>query len=223
MKYGLLALASIFLWIAGWAVHAATTQNDKIDNEVADMKSAFKQAGTSGNVEDLPDLAGAKIAGLDPDAVKTDAVMNDPFLEGDFVQGGLAVGTTIPGASVRLNNTPVPVSDTGRFIIGFGRDHVATAKLTVTFADGSSSKRVLEIAPRDFPVQSITIPDQSKVSGFTEEQLVKIRAGTAKKKTARQTGNAQADWTKGFQWPFENRERPNYRRVRITKNFKWRA
>ena len=122
-------------------------------------------------------------------------------LEGSFAQGGLVFGQAEPGSQVRLDGDDVMVDDAGRFVIGFGRDSALTSLLVVTMPDGAVERRSLDIKDRDFPVQRIDGLDQSKVSGFTEEQLEKIAADSKKKKAARQTTQSLADWATGFDWP----------------------
>lgn len=122
-------------------------------------------------------------------------------LSGDTVQGGLVFGVTEPGATVRLDGANVMVGDDGRFVFGFGRDSDASALLTVTLPDGVVERHALDVADRDFPVSRIDGLDQSKVSGFTEEQLAKIAVDREKKKEARKVTQPNADWADGFEWP----------------------
>lgn len=136
-------------------------------------------------------------------------VFDDPAgslsLQGDFVQGGLVFGQTLPDARASLDGEPVMVSEDGRFALGFGRDHLATALLVITHVDGSVVRRALEIADRDFPVDRIDGLDQSKVSGFTPEQLKKIAADKELKLAARKTTDATPYWSAGFSWPVTGR------------------
>ncbi|MCB2112443.1 MAG: M23 family metallopeptidase [Parvularculaceae bacterium] len=136
-------------------------------------------------------------------------VFSDPAeslaLTGDLVQGGLVFATTLPGARVSLDGEPVMVSDEGRFILGFGRDHGKSALLVVTHADSSVVRRALDIADREFPVDRIDGLDQSKVSGFTEAQLKKIGEDNAKKDAARKVSDPAPFWAGGFSWPVTGR------------------
>lgn len=136
-------------------------------------------------------------------------VFDDPSasvkLEGGLVQGGLVFGQTLPGAKAALDGEPVMVSEDGRFLLGFGRDHGKSALLVVTHVDGSVVRHALDISPRDFPVDRIDGIDQSKVSGFTEEQLEKIAADKAKKDAARMATEEAPFWAAGFSWPVTGR------------------
>jgi len=122
-------------------------------------------------------------------------------LEGSFTQGGLLFGHTEPGATVKLDGDDVMIDNDGRFVLGFGRDAPQTALVVISFPDGSVERRSIDIADREFPVQRIDGIDQSKVSGFTEDQLKKIAADTALKKAARKVTQDLADWSVGFDWP----------------------
>lgn len=126
-------------------------------------------------------------------------------LSGSYAQGGLVFGETEPGATVRVDGEEVMVGADGRFVAGFGRDSAKTALFVVTLPDGVVERQTIEIEDREFPVQRIDGLDQSKVSGFTEEQLAKIAADSAKKKAARQKTEAAALWAAGFEWPITGR------------------
>ncbi|PQA87082.1 M23 family metallopeptidase [Hyphococcus luteus] len=126
-------------------------------------------------------------------------------LDGSFAQGGLLFGQTEIGATAKLDGDEVMVDDDGRFILGFGRDAAPTALLVVTLPDGTVERRAIEIEDREFPTQRIDGLDQSKVSGFTEEQLAKIAKDSALKKAARQETQRIADWSVGFDWPVTGR------------------
>lgn len=159
---------------------------------------------------DAPDFA--KKAGFDAAMAGADErqrVFDDPAtsmsLQGDLVQGGLVFGQTLPGATATLDGEPLMVSDDGRFLLGFGRDHGASALLVIKHVDGSVVRRALGIGRREFPVDRIDGLDQSKVSGFTEEQLKKIAADTEKKTAARATTDASPFWSAGFSWPVTGR------------------
>ncbi len=126
-------------------------------------------------------------------------------LEGDFAQGGILFGQTERDAKVRLDGKDVMVDNDGRFLLGFGRDAALTALVVVEYADGEVERRSFDIEDREFPVQRIDGLDQSKVSGFTEEQLAKIAVDSEKKKAARKESQPIADWSLGFEWPVVGR------------------
>lgn len=136
-------------------------------------------------------------------------VFDDPaasvILTGGFTQGGLVRGQTLPGAKATLDGEPVPVSADGKFLLGFGRDHGASALLVVTLDDGSVVRRAIDVADRDFKIEKIDGLDQSKVSGFTEAQLAKIAADKEKKAAARAVRAEDPFWATEFSWPVTGR------------------
>ncbi len=143
------------------------------------------------------------------DVVERQKVFDDApvrfSLTGNYTQGGLVFGETEPGATVRLDGDDVMVGEDGRFVIGFGRDSAQSALLVVTLPDGAVERHAMEVEDRDFPVQRIDGLDQSKVSGFTQEQLAKIAKDSKKKKAARLDTHRLADWAVGFDWPVTGR------------------
>lgn len=125
-------------------------------------------------------------------------------LEGDLVQGGLVLGTAKPGARVALDGRSLRVGTDGGFVFGLGRDAGKRAKLTVTFADGSSETRTLDIRQRKYSVQRIDGLPPKKVTPGPEE-LKRIRADGALIKRARARDNALAGFRRGFMWPSRGR------------------
>jgi biotin carboxyl carrier protein len=151
----------------------------------------------------------ARFDGAMKSAEERQRVFDDPassvILTGGFVQGGLVRGQTLPGAKATLDGEPVPVSADGKFLIGFGRDHGASALLVVTLDDGSVMRRAIDVADRDFKIEKIDGLDQSKVSGFTAEQLAKIAADKEKKSAARRQRSDEPMWATEFAWPVTGR------------------
>jgi len=126
-------------------------------------------------------------------------------LTGTYSQGGMLFGQTEPGATVRLDGSDILVDPDGRVVLGFGRDSELTALLLVTLPNGEKKRHTIELEDKSFPESRIDGLDQSKVSGFTETQLVKIRADQALFKSARSKTQSKADWVGGFDWPLTGR------------------
>ena len=77
-------------------------------------------------------------------------------LTGNFMQGGLVHGQVVPGEKVQINGHGVRVSVDGKFIIGFGRDYPAQAKLMVFSVDGSTKRnQTLNIEAREYAIERI--------------------------------------------------------------------
>lgn len=174
--------------------------------------SAEPEAGAPTPAANTPDETLFKKAGFDAamkDAEERQKVFDDPatsvILQGAFVQGGLLRGQTLPGAKATLDGEPIPVSADGKFLLGFGRDHGASALLVVTLDDGSVVRRAIDIDKRTFKIERIDGLDQSKVSGFTPEQLAKIAADREKKTAARSVRADEPMWATDFSWPVTGR------------------
>ena len=204
-------LLGLSLIAIGGCVAAQSSQAESVAPEtaIADQRAVSPPA-IAVSSDETPKLA--RQASFDAAMANADErqrVFDDPAsslsLRGDLVQGGLVFGQTLPGAKATLDGEPLMVSDDGRFLLGFGRDHGATALLVITHVDGSVVRRALEIADRDFPVDRIDGLDQSKVSGFTKEQLAKIDIDKEKKAAARAATDAAPFWVAGFSWPVTGR------------------
>jgi murein DD-endopeptidase MepM/ murein hydrolase activator NlpD len=208
MKTALAALLSML------AVSAALAQDAKHTDQHNEAENALPPAGAKvGNVEsdDGKDalMRRANFAEAMNDVAERQKVFAGAperfSLNGAFAQGGILFGQTEIGSKVTLDGDEVMVDDDGRFLVGFGRDSALTALLVVNFPDGAVERRAVELEDREFPVDRIDGVDQSKVSGFTEEQLAKIAADRELKDAARTESQRLADWSVGFDWPVTGR------------------
>jgi len=124
-------------------------------------------------------------------------------LDGNLVQGGMLVGSGAKGAHVWQDGEPVRVSDSGGFLVGFGRDAPATSKLKVVYPDGSQETRTLKIAKREYKIQRIDGLPKRKVTPRSKEDLKRIRDDVVLLKKARARNEAREDFLTGFMWPVE--------------------
>jgi len=121
-------------------------------------------------------------------------------LDGAFTQGGLVLGRTEPGARVRLDGRAVRVAPDGLFVIGFGRDAAAAARLEVDTPDGATQRRVLAIAPRIYATQRIDGLPPGMVTP-SAEQLERIRREGRLIAAVRLRDTAISGFAGGFRWP----------------------
>jgi murein DD-endopeptidase MepM/ murein hydrolase activator NlpD len=124
----------------------------------------------------------------------------DVTLKGAVEQGALVVGQTVAKAKVTLDGAPVMVSPRGRFAIGFDRDHGPTARLVVTTPDGKVETRTLDVAPRDWNIQSITGVEPKYVTP-PPETLARIKRERALKMAARPCDTDEDWFAEDFIWP----------------------
>ncbi len=126
-------------------------------------------------------------------------------LTGHFTQGGLLVGKTQPGARVSQDGHPLRVSESGDFLLGFGRDAKNTSTLKVVLASGEVFDETLKVAARDYKIQRIDGLPRSKVSPRKPELIQRIRKERATIAAARKTNAPRVDFLSGFVWPVKGR------------------
>lgn len=126
-------------------------------------------------------------------------------LDGDLVQGALIRGKTAPGATVTLNGEALPVSEQGRFVFGFDRDHKDAVTLKVTLPGGDAISRTLTPAPRDYEIQRIDGLPEKYVTPRSPETIARIKR-ELKLKAAARPKDTPATWYAGdFIWPATGR------------------
>jgi murein DD-endopeptidase MepM/ murein hydrolase activator NlpD len=121
-------------------------------------------------------------------------------IDGKFLQGGLVFGRVDPRTAVFYNGRSLRVSDTGIFVLGFGRDAPSRVFLELHQPDGAVIRHPLAVAGRSYPLQRIDGLSPEKVEP-TGEDLVRIRKESAMVARARLRDDPRTDFTGGFVWP----------------------
>ncbi len=126
----------------------------------------------------------------------------DLELDGRIEQGAVVFGKVDPpSARIYHDGEPVPVSERGEFVIGFGRDAPATSRLEVVTRDGVRQVKTLEVARRAYRIQRIDGLPPAKVTPRRKEDLERIRRDAALVRKARSRVDGRVDFRSGFQWP----------------------
>lgn len=103
---------------------------------------------------------------------------------GAFTQGGVALCRTLPNAQVALDGATVGNADAqGWIVIGFTREHVASAQVSSSAA-GATVSQNFDIAPREFDIQRINGLPQQTVTPTDPEVLARIARESALKQAA---------------------------------------
>lgn len=123
-------------------------------------------------------------------------------LSGAAIQGGLLFGQTEPGSHVRLDGREVRVGPEGRFVIGFGRDAVPSARLTVRRPDGQEEAVALTVVQRDYDIQRIDGLPQTMVTP-PEGVWDRIQRDAALVAEARAHDTPLPDFSVAFRQPVE--------------------
>lgn len=125
-------------------------------------------------------------------------------LQGVMTQGGLMIGTAPPGTvSVTFEGKPVPLSDDGRFLIGFGRDAAPVSAVEARLGGGRIVRQELQISQRQWHIQSLpTLPRGTKP---TPEFLARRAIELERINTARAIQSGSGGWRQRFVWPVTGR------------------
>lgn len=121
-------------------------------------------------------------------------------LEGRIAQGGLIQGRAQPGAAVSLDGKPVRISKDGVFLIGFGRDAPAAARLDVQLPDGQRESKVLAVEQRRFDIQRIDGLPERMVSP-PPDLVERIKRENARVGELRRLDSLMTAFLEGFIWP----------------------
>lgn len=125
-------------------------------------------------------------------------------LEGKQVQGGLLQGRTIPGSVVKVDGKAIRVSESGVFLVGFGRDAPPESKVEARLPGGKKLTRSVRVAPREYDIQRIEGLPPSKVKP-PKKDWDRIAREAALAKEARRLDSQRTDFLDGFIWPLEGR------------------
>ncbi|MEE8189700.1 MAG: M23 family peptidase, partial [Kiloniellales bacterium] len=121
-------------------------------------------------------------------------------MSGDFTQGGLVFGQAAPGAEVTFEGRKLRVTETGRFIFGFGRDAPPNAVLEIFWPEGRVEMMHLVVAKREYRIQRIDgLPP--KMVTPPDDVLARIRAENARIAAARAVDRPEPLFESGFVWP----------------------
>jgi hypothetical protein len=124
--------------------------------------------------------------------------------QGEPAQGALLIGRADPGTRLALDGRAVHVAPDGSFVLGFGRDHAAAARLDISYPDGRREVRSLAVAKREWDVQHITGLPPAQVTPDAKA-LKRIAAERQRLVAARSVQSARADFAGGFSWPARGR------------------
>ena len=143
------------------------------------------------------------------------APTSDRFaLDGVSTQGGLVRGTTLPGVKVYFRGRRVRVSEGGDFLVGFGLNARAAARLTLLFPDGTRAIHMFAVTPREFADQVRDGVDDALVHP-TKAARRALRRSQKKIRKVRRRDRPGPKFLTGFQWPVRGRLGAGYGGVRV--------
>ena len=119
-------------------------------------------------------------------------------------QGSLVRATVDPHAKVRYADRDLRIGPHGEVVFGIGRDEAGPAHVDVRSRDGTHRDVVIEVTPRDWPVERIEgVPP--KTVEPPPDIAERIKREQARVVAARARDDARADFTQAFAWPVDGR------------------
>ena len=122
------------------------------------------------------------------------------ILSGNFIQGGFVVAKVAPDSRVKFDDLMIRVSINGEFIIGFGHDYPANAKLTVLKNDGTEYQHKIQITQRKYKNQYINGLANAQVNP-DKNTLIRIKQESESITQARRLDEERMDFKVKFIWP----------------------
>ena len=121
-------------------------------------------------------------------------------------QGGLVVCRTYPNAAVEVGrsetDTYIQTADAdGILLVGFDRDEPAAF---VRLKDDPNARVDFDITPREYDISRIDGLPKNMVSEYTEDELRRIRAATARKKVGFASKVEEVGFRDGFIFPIQD-------------------
>jgi len=128
-------------------------------------------------------------------------------IAGRLEQGGVVLGTAPLGATgVTVDGAAVRLTGDRRFIAGFGRDAAPATTIVAHFADGSTDRRTVPVAARQWRIESIPLLRQPP-PGAPPDPVYDARrkAELAEIAAARSGDSDDGGWDAAFVWPAHGR------------------
>ncbi len=123
-------------------------------------------------------------------------------LQGSLQQGSLLLGTVEKGSRPFYRDRALPVTASGQFLLGLGRDAPASIELRIVDSEGLQTVQKYEVAKRDYRIQRVNgVP--SKTVDPSASDLARIRNDSALVASARREITSKEDFLDGFQLPLD--------------------
>lgn len=123
-------------------------------------------------------------------------------LQGSLQQGSLLLGTVEKGSRPFYRDRALPVTASGQFLLGLGRDAPASIELRIVDSEGLQTVQKYEVAKRDYRIQRVNgVP--SKTVDPPAADLARIRNDSALVASARREITSKEDFLDGFQLPLD--------------------
>lgn len=126
-------------------------------------------------------------------------------LHGAKTSGALLIGEVKHTARITLNGKPLPITESGHVVFGFGRDTHGPQHLELSGYNGDTIQQTIDIAPRDYQIDRVDGVPQKTVTPDPEQQA-RARKEAARVWTARNNAiNARTDFLAPITMPAQGR------------------
>ena len=125
-------------------------------------------------------------------------------ITGSAIEGGLIIARTTPGSRVEIDDTAVPVSGTGLFLVGFHHQSNTPQTIRITSGDGGRHSTVVTPVQRDYDIQRIDGLAPKMVTP-PEDVIKRIKSDSKAVREARTRIAPLGDFVDGFDWPVRGR------------------
>lgn len=135
----------------------------------------------------------------------TNAVTSAAFsFDGTFRQGAVVRGRAPSGTQrLMLGDTDIPLTASGDFLIGFGRDHGSSATLIADLGNGQQLTETLAITPTDWRIEHV---NAARRGGRSSADFQRRRAPEIEQiVAAREVRSETEGWRQDFLWPVTGR------------------
>jgi murein DD-endopeptidase MepM/ murein hydrolase activator NlpD len=135
--------------------------------------------------------------------------------EGRLIQGGSTICRALPGSRVQIGEATTRADDDGLLIIGFDRDAPVVETAAIWGPDGSFSEQAFVIEARRYSISRIDGLPPSQVDTYSEAQLARIEASSARKQEGDASRAMLSGFRQGFAWPVAGRKTSPFGSQRI--------
>ncbi len=122
--------------------------------------------------------------------------------EPGLTQGSLYLGQTAPGNTVLYNDEEIMITDSGLFVLGFGRDAELEQSYQVVTPSGQKTHHAINLEDRDYRIQKIT-GVAGKYVKPSEDHLRRVKKENQLVWAAREHLTERYDFLKGFLQPVD--------------------
>jgi murein DD-endopeptidase MepM/ murein hydrolase activator NlpD len=123
-------------------------------------------------------------------------------LSGEIKQGALVVGKTAANNIVSFDGKVLPLSVSGDYVFGFGRDDVKAHKLQITYPTGKKEVKILTPSKREYKIQRIE-GIAKKIMNPNPKAVARAKQDGIQVRTARKTLSNKTDFSQGFIAPIK--------------------